>query len=159
MIMYLTFARTASAILCGIATIRTIIFCYYAYKNMKPNWILLIVFEVAFLIATILTWQDALDLLPMLALLIASYVSWQDNTIILRCGYIVNSILNLIFRIIIGAHIAIIADIITLISEIIALIYYEILKKQEPILHQIFHKNYVKNEKIINAENNANHAN
>lgn len=153
-IMYLLFKRFTTACICVIAVIRTIVYLIFAIKNIKPNVFVLLAFEVAFVITVIITWQDALDLLPMFASMTTCYASWQDKTSILRIGFIINPTLYIIYKIIIRAYISIIPEAILLITNLCALIYYNILKKETPILQVIkekfkFKKNDVKElEKI-----------
>ncbi|HBP43900.1 MAG TPA: hypothetical protein DD621_04455, partial [Clostridiales bacterium] len=104
-IIYFSFNRITTAIICVVATIRTFIFMFYSLKGLKPNLIWLILFEVGFVVTTILTWQDALDLLPLAALLAAGYGSWQDNPAILRTSYIINNAAYVVYNAIIGAYI------------------------------------------------------
>ncbi len=137
-IIYFSFNRITTAIICVVATIRTFIFMFYSLKGLKPNLIWLILFEVGFVVTTILTWQDALDLLPLAALLAAGYGSWQDNPAILRTSYIINNAAYVVYNAIIGAYISMAFKIVTLISSITCFIYYCLLKKEEPILSVIF---------------------
>lgn len=146
-IIYFSFNRITTAIICVIATIRTFIFMFYSLKKLKPNVVWLIIFEIGFVVTTILTWQDALDLLPLVALLSAGYGSWQDNQTILRISYIINNGCYVIYNAIIGAYISMALKIITFLSSTICFIYYCLLKKEEPILNKLF-------KKKKNAENN-----
>ena len=117
---------------------RTFIFMFYAYKKIKPNLFWLIIFEISFVLTTILTWQDALDLFPLIALLSAGYGSWQDNQLILRISYVINESLYVIYKAIIGAYISMVIDAMSLTCTITCLVYYCILKKETPILQAIF---------------------
>ena len=126
---YLAFGRIASMTICFVAALRTAIFMIYSLKRIKPNIVWLIIFETAFVVSTILTWQDALDLMPLFALLAVGYGSWQDRQLVLR-----------ISQSIIGAYISMSVSLVTLISTIICLVYYCILKKETPILELVFKK-------------------
>lgn len=145
--MYFTFGRTASAYICLVATLRTLVYMYYAYKKIKPNIIWLIAFETAFVVTTILTWQDALDLIPLFAFITVGYGSWQDNQSVLRVTYIIEGVLYIIYKSIIGAYIAMSVEAIKTICTIIGFVYYCTLKKQTPIFQLIFKK------KIKQADN------
>lgn len=148
-IMYLAFDRVASMVICFVATFRTAIFMIYALKKIKPNYLWLLVFEIGFIVSTILTWQDAYDLLPLFALIIVGYGSWQDNQLILRSSYVINKILYLIYKAIIGAYIAMAVEIVTLVFTIIGLVYYCFLKKETPIFDLIFKR---KNKSVSDIE-------
>lgn len=151
--MYLAFARTTTAIIYAVAAFRTIVFMIYSFKKIKPNFIWLMIFEAGFLIATILTWNDALDLLPLFAMLFAGYGSWQDNQTVLRITYILNQSLYVIYKTIIGAYISMSVDAASLICTIICLVYYCILRKETSILSLIFKR---KKQNIENQHNEHN---
>ena len=133
-LMYFAFGRTTSAFVMIVAMLRTIIFMIYAIKQIKPNFVWLIVFELAFIGITILTWQDAKDLMLMFAFLSIGYGSWQDNGYILRISYIIGYTLSSIYKGVIGAYISMGFELMSLTTTIICFIYYEILRKTQPIL-------------------------
>ena len=114
---------------------------FYSLKNIKPNYIWLIIFESAFILTTILTWQDALDLMPLFAMIAAGFGSWQENDYVLRISYIINMTLYVIYKAIIGAYISMGVEAIDLVTTIICLVYYTILKKETLILQLIFKRN------------------
>ena len=133
-LMYLLFKRFATACICVIAVIRTIVFLVFSIKNIKPNIFVLILFEIAFVITVIITWQDVFDLLPMFASMTTCFASWQDKTSILRIGFIINPLLYTIYKIIIKAYISIIPELMLLTTNLVSLIYYNVLKNEKPIL-------------------------
>ena len=153
-LMYLSFSRYASMALSVIAFIRTAIFAIYAYKGIKPNVFVLIAIEIAFLITGILTWQDSLDIIPILAMLEIGYATWQDNTAVLRVGYIINCLLYIVFYLVIGAYIVLIPEIFMLLTNSVSLIYYDILKKEKPMLSALKTK-WFKHEKQQDCVNLA----
>ena len=150
-IMFLAFGRVTAAIIDFIGAIRMAIYMIYALKKLKPNLIWLITFELGFVASTILTWQDALDLMPMFAMLSSGFGSWQDNQYVLRISFIINGILYIIYEAIIGAYISMSVESINLIFTIISLIYYCILKIDVSIIDKIF-KRKTAIEKINNSE-------
>lgn len=157
-IMYFSFNRITTAIICIVATIRTFIFMFYSLKKLKPNIIWLIIFETGFVVTTILTWQDALDLLPLVAILSSGYGSWQDNPVILRVSYIINNGSYVIYSAVIGAYISMVFKIITFLSSVFCFIYYCLLKKETPILDVIFKRkktveNNIDNTNIVDDNN------
>lgn len=147
--MYFVFLRTTTAIICIIAAVRTIIFMFYSLKKIKPNYVWLIIFELAFVVTTIITWQDAFDLLPLVAMVSACYGSWQDNHFVLRISYIINNSAYAVYQLIIGAYISMAISLINLACTITCFVYYCLLKKEKPILQVIF-----KNKKNQNIDKN-----
>ena len=138
--LYFAYGRVATASLCIVALARTIIYGIYAYKKIKPNWIWLVIFESAYIVATALAWQDALDLLPLAAMLAAGYGSWQDNVVVLRSAYIINTGGYLIYKAIIGAYIAMTESAVSFVATIFSLIYYVLYKKDVDFFELIFSK-------------------
>ena len=139
-LMYFAFSRIAAAVICIVATIRTTIIMIYSLKGKKLHFVWLIIFETAFIISAIVTWQDALDLMPLFAMLAVGYGTWQDNDAVLRITYIINMSLYSVYGFVIGAYIAMVVQLVDLVWTIISFIYYSILKKQTPLLQLIFHK-------------------
>ena len=103
------------------------------------------------LAATVMTWQDALDLLPLVALLAAGYGSWQENPTILRVSYIISNSSYVIYKAIIGAYISMGFEIITVLSSLLCFIYYCLLKKETPILDVIFKRKKTVENNIDNT--------
>lgn len=142
--MYFSFGRIASACICGVAALRTIVFMIFALKKLKPNIFVLLFFELAFVACTVLTWQDTFDLLPLFGLLISGFASWQNNEWILRIGYVLDPLLFLAYNAIIRAWIAVVAEIIALISATISLNYYCVWNQEKPILERFDFLNVLK---------------
>ena len=136
--MFLAFGRYSTAIISVVGALRMLVFMIYALKNIKPNFIWLIVFESLFVVLTIVTWQDALDLMPMFALMASCLGSWQDNQSVLRLLFALNGVLYVVYEAIIGAYITLTVEIINLICTIFSFVYYCILKKETPIMQAIF---------------------
>ena len=151
-LMYFVFGRTTTAILCVVAAVRTFIFMFYSLKKIKPNYIWLIIFESAFVLTTILTWQDALDLMPLFALLVAGFGSWQENDYVLRVSYIINELIYVIYKFIIGAYISMAVELISLICTLFSFIYYCLLKKEKLFLQLIFKRNKSQLDNIDNHQ-------
>ncbi len=128
MITYLLLGRWLSIVLVGIATIRTSIYYYYSIKNIKPNIIILIVFELSFITASIILWQDYFDLFMIANLCLLTYTTWQDNLTFLRIGYLLSGILLITYDILVQAYVNTISDIILLIFALISIIKYDIKK-------------------------------
>lgn len=131
--MFFVFGKVSAGLICIIAIVRFIVFLLFSVKKLKPNIFVLIAFEIVYLISTILTFENALDFFPMIGTMISCYTSWQDNTAVMRIGYIINPIFYTIYKVIIGAYISIITEVILLLSNVISLVYYDILKKETPI--------------------------
>ena len=139
-VMFFAFERISAGVMSIVGAIRMLVFMIYALKKLKPNIFWLLIFEISFIALTIITWQDAFDLLPLFALMLSCFGGWQDNPFVLRLFFIFNGILYVTYEAIIGAYISLAVEILNLICTIIGFIYYSILKKETPILQNLFKK-------------------
>ena len=153
-LMYISFSRYSAMALSIIAFVRTSLYAFYAFKNLKPNIYVLIGIEIGFLVAGITLWQDWLDIIPLIAMLEIGYASWQDNIIIFRVGYLINATLYVTYNIIIGAYIASVSPMLTFVTNGVSLIYYNLLKKEKPLVN-ILKFNHIE-KKSAEQEQNKN---
>ena len=151
--MYFVCNRYASACLCMVAFLRTIIYAIYSYKQIKPNLFWVILFEVGFIVGAVFTWQDAYDLLPLFAMLAVGYGSWQDNMLVLRASYIINTVLYIAYKAIIGTYIAMASSVVQLVFTIITLVYYCVHKKRVPIFQLLFRRKQLQNVEVQQTVN------
>ena len=159
MAMFFSFGRVASACICIVATLKTLIYMLFSYKKIKPNVWVFIAVEIAYITITIITWQDFYDLLPLTSALATNFGSWQDNNLVLRICYSIGSLCFLIYKVVIGAYIAVGVESVILLCTVTGLVYYCILKKEKPILQVIFghfgKKNNGKEDNNESAEESA----
>ena len=130
-VMYIVFGKFSAMVLSIIATVILFVYFIFDLKKLKPNVYFLITFEIAYIIGSAVTMETALDILPLLALLIFGYCGWQTNSIILKGGYVLGSIINIIYMLIIGAYIALIVDVVCFAGNLFSLIFYNLLKKDK----------------------------
>ena len=126
MATYSLLGRWLSLILVGIAGVRTFIYYLYAVKNLKPNYIVMVAFEVVLVIVSILLWEDYLDLLMLINLCMLTYMTWQDNMKLIRAGYVVSALLLITYDILVKAYVGMISEVILLVSSAISIIRYDI---------------------------------
>ena len=150
--VFFAVGRITAAIISLVGAIRMLIYMIYALKKLKPNLIWLIIFELGFVLSTILTWQDALDLMPMFAMLSSGFGSWQDNQYILRISFMINGILYIIYDALIGAYIQMTVEAVCLIFTTISFIYYCVLKIDISIIDKIFKKHTTKESNSLSIE-------
>ena len=134
MATYFFLGRWLSIILVGIAALRTIVYYYYAKKNMKPNNFVMVLFEVLFVVTAVILWEDYVDLLMLANLCLLTYTTWQDNMKILRIGYIASSILLLVYDITVLAYVSAISEFLLLISSFASFIKYDIKNKIKNVI-------------------------
>ena len=154
--MYLIYGRIAGASICFVSAAKCITYMFFSIKNIKPNIFVFAFFEIAYIVGTALTWQDALDLLPLVAMLQEGYTTWQDNKWIFRIGYMISPILFLIYKAIISAWISMAGEALMFVIALFSFVYYCIMNKQQSILEKInFFKRKLdrKNEDSIKNNN------
>lgn len=151
MATYSLLGRWLSLILVGIASVRTFIYYLYAVKNLKPNYIVMVAFEVVLVIVSILLWEDYLDLLMLINLCMLTYMTWQDNMKLIRAGYVVSALLLITYDILVKAYVGMISEVILLVSSAISIIRYDIKGRIDDIVTYFyqtiapFHKTRVEN--------------
>ena len=152
-IMYIVFGKFSAMVLSVIATFILFVYFIFDLKKLKPNIYFLIVFEMAYIIGSLLTMESAFDILPLSALLMFGYCGWQDNPIILKSGYVLGSIVNIIYMLVIGAYIAVIVDYVCFAGNLFSLIFYNILKKDKLSI-KLFNKKTIDSDNVTNYGKN-----
>lgn len=95
-------------------------FVFYRFKN-RDNPLILYGFMMAFIIATILTWQGLISLLPLIACLLSTYAGWQMSAQRIRWFTLPVPLFWLVHNIFAGSIAAVIADTSVFISIIVGL--------------------------------------
>ncbi len=144
-ITYFLLGQIAGACLLAAGIIRTIVFFLYDHFKVKPNVVVLICFEISFIIILGLTWQSAIDIFILLSLVIFTFGSWQDNMYVFRISTVSDNIVCMIYDGLVGAYVTIVGDVICLIASIFSIVYYDILKRSTPIFKRLLY--YVKPRK------------
>ena len=137
-LVYLAFDRISAMCITLAVVAQTATYMVFALKNLKPNVYVLIFFEVCFILSSILTWQDAWDILPLIAIVSSVYGEWQNRQFILRSVLILEGICYLTYCAVITAYISLGIEIVNLMCAIFAFVYYCILKKEKPIFEWLF---------------------
>jgi ribosomal protein S18 acetylase RimI-like enzyme len=106
------------------ALIRTIVFFLYSKKNKRPEPIIMIMFEVYYIVMAIVMWRNVYDLLMVINLVVVTYTSWQDDVRVLRFGYAFSSLLLIPYDILLGAYTTALSEVLMLGSVVFALIKY-----------------------------------
>lgn len=115
------------------AILRSVVFFLYDHFKVKPSVYVLITIETQFLIIAGLTWQSSIDIFILLSVMIFTFTTWQNNMYIVRVGMVLDPIILIVYNLLIGAHISIVGDVLGLISTIVAIVYYDFMKRSTPI--------------------------
>ena len=154
MMLFLTATNAsmiATYILCGSllggllvagAMIRTIVYFIYSKSNKKPEPIVMIMFELYYVVISIVMWKTVVDLLMVINLVIVTYTSWQSDVKTLRFGYIFSSLLLIPYDAMLGAYTTILGEVVMLISVIYSLVKYsKVTKSSKNVAQRYFRAN------------------
>ena len=67
---------TELAIIC-VDIVKNIVFFVFAYKNLKSNIFVILLFEITVVVLAIITWQNMFSLFLLLASMICTFSYWQ----------------------------------------------------------------------------------
>lgn len=115
--------------------LRSIVYYYVEKKPSKQKNLIACICLSTLIVAIIaICWSGPKDFLMISAALSLTLVFAQNNLIIIRIGMIITSLSNLTYDIIIGSYMAIVIDIVLLISVVYSLAFLDILKKENIFL-------------------------
>lgn len=129
LITYFLLGRMLGSVLVAGAAIRTIIYYYYSKKNIKPSLLVLILFQVYFVVISVIMWKDFIDIFMLINLCMLTFTTWQNNMKILRGSYILSSMLLICYNILVGAYINIFLELIFILSSAYSIYKHIYLKK------------------------------
>lgn len=125
-IQYFLLGALTGAVIAIINTIRCLIFYLYKKKDMKPSFIVLIIFEIIAVISGSISWQDMWSLIPIVVTVIYTYGLWQDNIKVIRIATGVVGFGWAVYNIVVRAYVGALQETCQLIS---AYVRIEIQKK------------------------------
>ena len=103
---YLVLGNAAGCAINLLSIVRSVIYSFHEKKWVRSP-VTMIVWEVIFIIATVLTWENIFTVLPLISAVITGYCMWQENTAKLKILTVPSSacwlIYNIRFRQTVGA--------------------------------------------------------
>lgn len=120
-IQFFLLGALTGAVISVINTIRCLIFYLYKKRDIKPSFIVLIIFEIIAIISGSISWQDMWSLIPIIVTVIYTYGLWQDNVKIIRITTGIVGFGWAIYDIVVRAYVGAIQETCQLISALIAL--------------------------------------
>ena len=111
LVSYLLLGKYLGCILVGVLTLKSFTYYLFSLKNLKPNIFVLIFFEVAIVVISIVFWNNWVDIFMIVNSVINTYFSWQDNVVYLKLSVIVCAILLVVYDILVGAYSYIISEV------------------------------------------------
>ena len=104
--------------------------CIYNKQKEKNTVVSLITFIIIILFIGLVTCTDWLSCIPIVAGLIYTYITWQKNTRIIRIGFLIAAIILLYYNCTVGAYVSAISNIFEIISSIVSIYRFDIVKKK-----------------------------
>ena len=118
-----------------IGLLRSIVFINNHKKWAKsPVW--LVVFIVISTVAAVLTWEAWYSLLPSAAMILTTVSYWLKNETKIRLVTFPSSPCWLIYNVIVGSVAGIVTECFVMLSLIIAIVRYDILKKEKRVKNE-----------------------
>lgn len=136
---YILCGRLLGGLLCVGALVRTIVYFFFNKANKKPNVVVLLAFEIYYVVMSVVMWSSAVDLIMLANLVVVTYTTWQDNVNFLRWGYVISAFLLIPYDILIGAYTTVFSEVAMLVSVVISLIKYR--KTKSKPKSQLFENN------------------
>ncbi len=112
-----------------IGAIRSIVYSFRGRSKIVDSIICPAVFAVIFAISGIITYKNIFSLLPIVAMAISSFVLWSPKTQQLRALSMPTSAMWLVYNAISHSYVAVLTEVLNLISIIIALIRFRSTKE------------------------------
>lgn len=113
-----------------LSLLRTIWFYINDSKNKKEDYVSLIVSIIAFIVVSIVTYTNPLDIIVLVASIIFTYAIWQQNIFIYRLLSVLASVCWVIYNIYCFTIMGIILEVVLLTIKLISSIEYMITKKK-----------------------------
>ena len=123
-IQYFILKSTTASLLCLISAIRCIVFSKEETKNNKISNKTFAFFLIIALIIGILTFKNILDIIPITCTVLYMYSLLQNNIKITRYIFIIAAIFLMYYNYQVVAYIAIIGNIMDIVSAIISIIRF-----------------------------------
>ena len=104
-----------------LGVIRGIVFYFFKKRDLNPNKIALVIFEIAIILGTIFTWSGMLSILPLIGMTANLYGQWQNNMKIVRICAVISAILWSVYAFYTGVYTAMLTEIFKMASSLIGL--------------------------------------
>lgn len=139
---YILSGSLLGGILVAGALFRTIIYFCYSRINKQPEPIIMVLFEIYYVIVSIILWDNVYSLLMIINLVVVTYTSWQRDVRVMRFGYVLSSLLLIPFDILLGAYTTAASEVIMLLSVLLSLIKYaKVTKNADNVAQRYFTAN------------------
>jgi Bacterial inner membrane protein. len=104
-----------------LGVLRGIVFYFYKKRNLNPNKIVLIIFEIFIILGSVFTWGGIISSLPLAGMTANLYGQWQNNIKVLRILAIISGILWAAYAFYTGVYTGMLTEILKIASSAIGL--------------------------------------
>lgn len=129
-IQYLVLGIVSAGVMNIVSTTRYYIYYKNEQKGKTNSIILLLAFVFVISIIAKMTVVNIIDLIPIGITLLYTYITWQKNTKIIRIGFIIGAVIWIYYNFYVGAYVAVIGNILEIISGIVAIVRFDKNKKR-----------------------------
>lgn len=123
------------AMTAGYMNIVSVIRAYTYYKReekkQENNVATLSIFIAIIAVIGLITCRDLLSCIPIAMSLVYNYITWQKNTRVIRIGFLLAAVVLLYYNFVVGAYISVIGNIFEIVSGIVSIYRFDVLKKVE----------------------------
>lgn len=104
-IQYLLLGASTGAVISILNTIRDMVFYIFKKKEIKPSFIVLIIFLAIALISGFISWQNIYSIIPIIVTIIYTYGLWQDNIKVIRISTVIIGFGWAIYDVVVKAYV------------------------------------------------------
>ena len=131
-LQFLLLGLDSAGLICFTAVVRYLIFFYYENKRTAKIPVFWLLFFVFISIAvSFFTFDGPVSLIPSIAAVLHIYAMWQKNLKVFRTISVVFSLSWILYDLFGCAYVSLIADVFELISALVAIVRFDILKKKK----------------------------
>jgi len=118
---YLLAMAFTGAVQTLLGVVRGIVFYFYKKRDANPDKIVLIIFAIAIIVGTILTWDSIFSCLPLIGMLANLYGQWQNNMKRLRIFAVISAVLWTIYAFYTGVYTGMLSEILKIVSSMVGI--------------------------------------
>lgn len=115
------------------SVIRNAVYFKNEKKQKENSKSQLFIFVIIIIIFGIITGRDFLGIIPILATLLYTFGTWVTNIKYLRLIYLIAASMWIVYNYVLGVYIPLIGNFIELISGIVALVRFDLVKKERKV--------------------------
>ena len=120
-LQYLLTMALTGAVQTLLGVMRGVVFYLYKKRNLAPSRAVLIIFEIAIILGSVLTWAGVVSFLPLVGMSANLYGQWQNDMRVIRILAVVSGVLWSIYAFHTGVYTAMLTEALKVVSSVIGL--------------------------------------